>query len=432
MLFEPRALSLSSPVLVTWKKPLLLGPTIEEWLLRRLRGAVPVWQSKALLHQRTLAKAAGRHPPMITNGHIFDVSSSLPISHGSEIHSLIILATTTQRLSDISTIPDKVPRNQSPPRPQELQSRSRMIWLRGKPERVVTGMQLPSPQEIRSIKKTYKAPGGEGESQRRIECACSLCDSAQFRIIGPQGRSKSKGKLSGGGWESGEDLIAEYERRGRARARDQDRGGMHASSAKVAREQQTQQGGVSGSWDGATEGENPSRDVKNAGNQPQKSRPLTEALSESPSRENLYESFSAYSSSARSKLDGYGPYRSEEIRSDSLDVGDGSSHHHHGHWEGRREEYWPEASHGDWKPGVVILGVSIHIHLERAGPRMVKYQHASRKSRPFQFHENGMHANHHWYCRSSPYSWQCADMESPTGHECRRSSFASTVVRELS
>ncbi|KAI6838623.1 hypothetical protein KC340_g3602 [Hortaea werneckii] len=175
----------------------------------------------------------------------------------------------------------------------------------------------------------------------------SDASSAQFRIIGPQGRSKSKGKLSGGGWESGEDLIAEYERRGRARARDQDRGGMHASSAKVAREQQTQQGGVSGSWDGATEGENPSRDVKNAGNQPQKSRPLTEALSESPSRENLYESFSAYSSSARSKLDGYGPYRSEEIRSDSLDVGDGSSHHHHCHWEGRREEYWPEASHGD-------------------------------------------------------------------------------------
>ncbi|KAI6862929.1 hypothetical protein KC323_g5267 [Hortaea werneckii] len=175
----------------------------------------------------------------------------------------------------------------------------------------------------------------------------SDASSAQFRIIGPQGRSKSKGKLSGGGWESGEDLIAEYERRGRARARGQDRGGMHASSAKVTREQQTQQGGVSGSWDGVTEAEVPSRNVKNARNQPRKSRPLAEALSESPSRENLYESFSAYSSSARSKLDSHGPYRSGEVRSDSLEVGEGSGHDHDGHWEDRREEYWPEAPHGD-------------------------------------------------------------------------------------
>ncbi|RMZ04972.1 hypothetical protein D0860_06134 [Hortaea werneckii] len=159
----------------------------------------------------------------------------------------------------------------------------------------------------------------------------SDASSAQFRIIGPQGRSKSKGKLSGGGWESGEDLIAEYERRGRARARDQDRGEMYASSAK----------------DGVTEEEVPSRDVKNAKPQSRKSRPLAEALSESPSRENLYESFSAYGSSARSKLGGYGPYRSGEVRSDSLEVGEGSNHDQGGHWEDLREEYWPEAAHGD-------------------------------------------------------------------------------------
>ncbi|GAB1728887.1 hypothetical protein NU195Hw_g8898t1 [Hortaea werneckii] len=175
----------------------------------------------------------------------------------------------------------------------------------------------------------------------------SDASSAQFRIIGPQGRSKSKGKLSGGGWEGGEDLIAEYERRGRARARDQDRGGMHASSAEVSREQHVYQGGVSGSWDGVTEEQVPSRNVKNAGNQPRKSRPLAEALSESPSRENLYESFSAYNSSARSKLDGYGPYRSGGLRSDSLEVGEGSSHDHDGHWEDPREDSWPEAPHGD-------------------------------------------------------------------------------------
>ncbi|KAI7316522.1 hypothetical protein KC315_g10731 [Hortaea werneckii] len=174
----------------------------------------------------------------------------------------------------------------------------------------------------------------------------SDASSAQFRIIGPQGRSKSKGKLSGGGWESGEDLIAEYERRGRARARDQSREQMHASRAEATSEQHEQQGDVSGAWDGVTEEETPSRDV-NAVPLRRKSGPLTEALSESPSRENLYESFSAYGSSARSKLDGYGPYRSGGIRSDSLEVGDGSNHHHHGHWEGRREEYWPEASHGD-------------------------------------------------------------------------------------
>ncbi|KAI6791224.1 hypothetical protein KC361_g7449 [Hortaea werneckii] len=175
----------------------------------------------------------------------------------------------------------------------------------------------------------------------------SDASSAQFRIIGPQGRSKSKGKLSGGGWESGEDLIAEYERRGGARARGQGRGEMHASRAEATSEQHEQQSGVNGAWDGVTEEEIPSRDVKNTRNQPRKSRPLTEALSESPSRENLYESFSDYGSSARSKLDGYGPYRSGETRFDSLEVGDGSNHHHHGHWEGRREEYWPESSHGD-------------------------------------------------------------------------------------
>ncbi|KAI7211028.1 hypothetical protein KC333_g7900 [Hortaea werneckii] len=177
----------------------------------------------------------------------------------------------------------------------------------------------------------------------------SDASSAQFRIIGPQGRSKSKGRLSGGGWESGEDLIAEYERRGRARARDRDSGAMHVSSTKVARERQTQQGGVSGSWgswDGVTEEEIPSTDVKKTRNQPRKSRPLAEALSESPSRENLYESFSAYNSSTRSRLDSYGPYRSEGPRSDSLEVGEGSNHDHDGHWEDRRSDYWPEASHG--------------------------------------------------------------------------------------
>ncbi|KAI6912294.1 hypothetical protein KC318_g3166 [Hortaea werneckii] len=175
----------------------------------------------------------------------------------------------------------------------------------------------------------------------------SDASSAQFRIIGPQGRSKSKGRLSGGGWESGEDLIAEYERRGRARARDQDRRGMHAPSANVAtRELQAQQGGVSGSWDGVTEEEVPSRDGNNAGPQSRKSRPLAEALSESPSRENLYETFSAYNSSTRSRLDSYGPYRSEELRSDSLEVGEGSNRDHDGHWEDWRYDNWPEASHG--------------------------------------------------------------------------------------
>ncbi|RMX78752.1 hypothetical protein D0869_08833 [Hortaea werneckii] len=174
----------------------------------------------------------------------------------------------------------------------------------------------------------------------------SDASSAQFRIIGPQGRSKSKGKLSGGGWESGEDLIAEYERRGRARARDRDRGGMHSSSTEVSRKQHVYQGGVSGSWDGVTEEKVPSRDVKNARPQSRKSRPLAEALSESPSRENLYESFSAYNSSTRSRLDSYGPYRSEGPRSDSLEVGEGSNHDRDGHWHDLGYGHWPEASHG--------------------------------------------------------------------------------------
>jgi len=105
----------------------------------------------------------------------------------------------------------------------------------------------------------------------------SEASSVEFRIIG--GSRGSKGHL-----ERGEDLIAEYEQRGRARSR------------RRRREEDA-------SW----------YYERHARRQP-----LHRALSESPSRERIdYVGREA-------QVDGHGPYRAPEPRTDSYEVQDGS------------------------------------------------------------------------------------------------------------
>ena len=142
------------------------------------------------------------------------------------------------------------------------------------------------------------------------------------------------GRQAGSGVESAGDLITEYERRGRARVRDRD------DTAPVGTEETEKTyyahdtWGLARSGDGATgdprEGDSSMKPAKvdGAAYRPRKNRPLSIALSESPSRERLSDIFNAhhYKSSNLSKVDGNGPYHPEQPRPESMDVLDGSTH----------------------------------------------------------------------------------------------------------
>ncbi|KAF2769540.1 hypothetical protein EJ03DRAFT_94119 [Teratosphaeria nubilosa] len=113
----------------------------------------------------------------------------------------------------------------------------------------------------------------------------SDASSTQFRIIGPRGASK---KLVDG--ESGEDLIAEYENRGRTRVRrdrrhhepiEEEGSEYYYEKKQSATPDAPQRKDAINRWDG----------VDDSQYQPRKSRPLHRALSESPSRERLTETF---------------------------------------------------------------------------------------------------------------------------------------------
>ena len=147
----------------------------------------------------------------------------------------------------------------------------------------------------------------------------SDASSSQFRIIGPRGgRTRTKAKLNEGGEESAEDLIAEYERRGRARARDRAgrEGGQYvAESTKIWEREREWGGSAKQSVDGAGE-EWPHGDgIDDPRYRPRQSKPLTQALSESPSRENLSEAFSASRAIHRSNPGGHGTDRAGKLGS---------------------------------------------------------------------------------------------------------------------
>ncbi|KAK4545671.1 hypothetical protein LTR36_002624 [Oleoguttula mirabilis] len=157
----------------------------------------------------------------------------------------------------------------------------------------------------------------------------SDASSTQFRMIGARG---GKGRQNDGGVESAEDLIAEYERRGRARARDRAAPAAEERQKVYHYERDTRspvndREAVGGPQEPMEE--QPRLDgVDDAAYRPRKSRPLARALSESPSRERLSEAFSARQckTSSKARVDGFGPYRPEEPRTGSTEVVDGSDH----------------------------------------------------------------------------------------------------------
>ncbi|KAH9828847.1 hypothetical protein Tdes44962_MAKER09216 [Teratosphaeria destructans] len=112
----------------------------------------------------------------------------------------------------------------------------------------------------------------------------SDASSSQFRIIGARGGSKKR--VDG---ESGEDLIAEYESRGRTRVRRdrrhhepiEEEAEYYSDKKRSATPDAPRGKDAMNRWDG----------VDDSQYRPRKGRPLHTALSESPSRERLTETF---------------------------------------------------------------------------------------------------------------------------------------------
>ncbi|KAK5127200.1 hypothetical protein LTR85_008562 [Meristemomyces frigidus] len=174
---------------------------------------------------------------------------------------------------------------------------------------------------VRFAKKVEMSPTPPG----------SDASSAQFRNFGARG---VKGRPKESAAESGEDLIAEYERRGRARAR--------GRAAPAAEERQKVYDSKPG------QEQRPRLDgVDDTAYRPRMSRPLARALSESPSRERLSEAFSDHRSKVSSKVvvGGFGPYRPEQPRTGSTEIWGGSDH-------ASRTEERVEHSFGGWAEDV--------------------------------------------------------------------------------
>jgi hypothetical protein len=166
----------------------------------------------------------------------------------------------------------------------------------------------------------------------------SDASSTQFRIIGGPG-SGSKRRIDGDGerkqmdGESGEDLIEEYERRGRTRSRTpSSRSRVERLQPSVVEEAEEEDDGVyyyerKEKVDGKKGKEKEKVEVKEVRKEreeveyrPKKSRPLNAALSESPSREQLSETVS----STREKVSAAGgSRRSENAWRESVVVEDG-------------------------------------------------------------------------------------------------------------
>lgn len=139
----------------------------------------------------------------------------------------------------------------------------------------------------------------------------SDASSSNFRALG---RMRAQ--------ETGEGLLAEYERRGRLRSRLPYDGYDYRWQRKPATAQQP--GPIPAKEADRDHTVRPvERVIRRHGSSEMSTllsniRPLARAKSESPSREKLYQT------ARRQKEDGFGPYRTEEKRGDSLEVEDGS------------------------------------------------------------------------------------------------------------
>ncbi|KAK5130454.1 hypothetical protein LTR08_002018 [Meristemomyces frigidus] len=261
--------------------------------------------------------------------------------------------------------PAKEPGRRGPvdKRQSELRIDSEELWRFNVPDEDPPLKQTPQQKGRDGRKQQQQATKvSPSETSTRVRFANKVeysptppgsdASSSQFRIIGPQG-GKNGGRSGqvDGGVESAEDLIAEYERRGRARARDRDRAApVENEETEKTYYYERDTWGPAESGDGAAEdrgdeeGWKKAGEVNDAAYRPRKSRPLSKALSESPSRERLSELFKEhqYKASGLSQVDGNGPYHPEQPRPESMDVLNGSTHpipdwgaadgHGHGGW----------------------------------------------------------------------------------------------------
>lgn len=209
--------------------------------------------------------------------------------------------------------------------------------------------EMPKRKEVVNRDRREQRNDSPSETSTRVRFAKKVeisptppgsdASSTQFRVIGARG---SKGRAKEGPAESGEDLIAEYERRGRAMARDRRAAPAVEERAKVY-EYDRETRHVAGSFEAAGSRqqameERPRLDgVDDAAYRPRKSGPLARALSESPSRERLNEMLSEGQSKVSSNsVDGNGPYRPEEPRTGSTEA-----------WNGRERAPWQEGRSED-------------------------------------------------------------------------------------
>lgn len=204
---------------------------------------------------------------------------------------------------------------------------------------IVADRFSPPLKQEQSGEKLQRARVSPSEGSTRVRFASKIdvsptppgsdASSTQFRNIG--GRVGTKQRIREPA-ESAEDVIAEYERRGRAREREWRRG----RPKKEADQPEYFDGPTEiVPQDQANNGEKQPKTARdsNVRYQPRRSQPIVKALSESPSRERL-------SDAKRSRHgDSAGPYRPEEPRRESMEVHDGSSH-------GRRIERFEETYSG--------------------------------------------------------------------------------------
>ncbi|KAK4560799.1 hypothetical protein LTR86_005379 [Recurvomyces mirabilis] len=189
--------------------------------------------------------------------------------------------------------------------------------------------------------ETKVAEGSEHSSKVRFATKVDIsptppgsdASSEHFRLIG--GSASSKAKLRDG--ESGEDLIAEFERRGRSKKREPRSPHSRAGEQEYFYERRQtvrEPSGVDGGWDDAP----PS--AWEGGSNKSQPKPLVHAYSESPARER--------SSRREEEGSGAGPYRPELPRQECMDVLGGSEHTTRAEVEGGTEDPRYGHARGRW------------------------------------------------------------------------------------
>ncbi|KAK3675551.1 hypothetical protein LTR78_004635 [Recurvomyces mirabilis] len=202
--------------------------------------------------------------------------------------------------------------------------------------------------------ETKVAEGSEHSSKVRFAAKVDIsptppgsdASSEHFRLIG--GSASSKAKLRDG--ESGEDLIAEFERRGRSKTREPRSPHNRTGEQEYfyeRRETVREPSGVDRGWDDA-----PPSAWEGDSNKSQP-KPLVHAYSESPARERS----SRWGKEGRWEEEGSGagPIRPEMPRQEVMDVLSGSEHTTRAEVEGGTEDPRYGHAHGRWPEDLSVL-----------------------------------------------------------------------------